>query len=274
MSNLATLPRERTESWDRNDPVAVRHAIRKGLHTGHTGKLAQGFVQANLAILTADYADEFARFCQRNPQPCPLLAMSEPGDPRLPELAEDLDIRTDLPSYRVWKDGEAVGDVQDISDVWRDDLVVFALGCSYSFEQALSEAGLPLHHWETGAQPAIYSTSIECRPAGRFSGPMVVSMRAFKPADAIRAVQITSRFPRVHGAPVHLGFPEQIGIADVNVPWQCGPADVREGEIPVFWACGVTPQEVIRRAKPPFSITHTPGHMLVTDLKNASLASF
>lgn len=261
-------------SDDLADPVAVRHAVRCGRLTGYTSRCAPGYVQANLAILPAAFAEEFLRFCQRNPQPCPLLAMSEPGSPRLPELAEDLDIRTDLPSYRVFKDGVATGDVSDIRNLWRDDFVVFALGCSYSFEQAMIEAGLKLNHWETGLEPAIYLTSIQCRPAGRFSGPMVVSMRSFKPADAIRAIQITSRFPRVHGAPVHIGLPEQIGIADVHKGWQGGPPDLREGEIPLFWACGVTPQSVIRSAKPPISITHTPSHMLVTDLRNASLASF
>ena len=263
------------ESLDRpiyEDPRELRHAIRKGDFATFTAMQAPGYVQANMCILPQDYADEFLLFCQRNPAPCPLLAMSDPGDPRLPELAEDLDLRTDLPAYRVFRDGEQVGDVTDISDLWQDDFVAFALGCSLSFEEPLVEAGVPLRHWETGEDVPTFLSSIECRPAGRFKGRMVVSMRPLKPADAIRAVQITTRLPKVHGAPVHIGIPEAIGIDDIHTSWQCGPSDVREGELPVFWACGITPQVAVAEAKPPICITHKPAHMLVTDVKNASLA--
>lgn len=258
--------------WDTSDPGEVRRRIRSGEYRGHTGALARGYVQANLAILPAGYAHEFARFCQRNPKPCPLLAMSEPGDPRLPELGRDLDLRTDLPSYRVFRDGEMDGDVGDIGALWRDDFVAFALGCSFSFEEPLVDAGLPIRHWQDGSVCPMYLTGIECAPAGRFHGPMVVSMRPFTPADAIKAVQITSRYPRVHGAPIHFGMPERIGIEDVGRAWQGDDPVIGADQVPVFWACGVTPQVAVRAARPPIAITHTPAHMLVTDVRNASLA--
>jgi uncharacterized protein YcsI (UPF0317 family) len=254
------------------DPREARRAIRSGALTGTTAAVAPGYVQANLAILPKDYALDFMTFCQRNPKPCPLLGTSEPGVPTLPTLADDLDIRTDVPAYRVFRDGEFVEDVADIRSLWRDDFVVFALGCSFSFEQPLVEAGLELRHWTTGTVVPMYLTSIDTAPAGPFGGKMVVSMRPFRPADAIRAVQITSRFPSVHGAPVHLGKPELIGIEDINKAWQGDDPEIRDDELPVFWACGVTPQVVVRQAKPPICITHKPGHMLVTDVLNASLA--
>ncbi len=269
---LAEAPHGLDLAWDTTDPREVRRQIRTGQYRGHTGALAKGFVQANLAIMSLDYAEDFLRFCQRNPKPCPLLAMSEPGDPRLPELAEDLDIRTDLPSYRVFRDGEFDGDVVSIEDLWRDDFVVFALGCSFSFEEPLVDAGLRVRHWEDGSVCPMFLTDIDCAPAGRFHSKLVVSMRPFTPAGAIKAVQITSRYPRVHGAPVHLGMPELIGIEDIGRAWQGDDPVLAPDEMPVFWACGVTPQVAVRSARPPLAITHTPAHMLVTDVRNASLA--
>jgi uncharacterized protein YcsI (UPF0317 family) len=269
---LAEAPHGLELAWDTADPREVRRQIRTGQYRGHTGALAKGFVQANLAIMPLDYAEDFLRFCQRNPKPCPLLAMSEPGDPRLPELAEDLDIRTDLPSYRVFRDGEYDGDVVSIEDLWRDDFVVFALGCSFSFEEPLVDAGLRLRHWEDGSVCPMFLTDIDCAPAGRFHSKLVVSMRPFNPADAIKAVQITSRYPRVHGAPVHLGMPELIGVEDIGRAWQGDDPKLTADQMPVFWACGVTPQVAVRSARPPLAITHTPAHMLVTDVRNASLA--
>ena len=269
---LAEAPHGLDLAWDTTDPREVRRQIRTGQYRGHTGALAKGFVQANLAIMSLDYAEDFLRFCQRNPKPCPLLAMSEPGDPRLPELAEDLDIRTDLPSYRVFRDGEYDGDVVSIEDIWRDDFVVFALGCSFSFEEPLVDAGLRVRHWEDGSVCPMFLTDIDCAPAGRFHSKLVVSMRPFTPAGAIKAVQITSRYPRVHGAPVHLGMPELIGIEDIGRAWQGDDPVLAPDEMPVFWACGVTPQVAVRSARPPLAITHTPAHMLVSDVRNASLA--
>lgn len=253
--------------------LAARLRIRRGEHRGPTAGLAPGHVQANLAILPAALAGDFLRFCHRNPKPCPLLAVSDPGDPRLPELGADLDIRTDIPRYRVWQHGELVAEVDDLGAWWRDDLVSFLLGCSFSFEEALLAEGLPIRHIEQGRNVPMYRTDVPTQAAGPFAGPLVVSMRPMRPADAIRAVQVTSRFPAVHGAPVHLGLPEAIGIADLGKPDYGDAVEVREGELPVFWACGVTPQSVIAACRPEFAITHAPGHMLVTDLLNARLAA-
>ena len=255
-----------------NEPRAIRQAIRQGQFRRHTAGVAPGYVQGNVCILPREYAEEFRLFCERNPKPCPLLAMTQPGDPRLPELGEDIDIRTDVPRYRVFRDGALAEDLTDLGDLWRDDLVTFVLGCSFSFEEALTAAGLPLRYVEQGRNVSMYRTSIDCAPAGRFRGKLVVSMRPFKAMDAIRAIEITSRYPRAHGAPVHLGRPDLIGIGDLAKPWAGDPTDVRADELPVFWACGITPQSVVLDAKPSFCITHAPGHMLVTDLKNAALA--
>ncbi len=250
-----------------------RRRIRTGDFTGPTAGLAAGNVQANLVILPKALAHDFLRFAQANPKPCPVLAVSEPGDPRLSRLGEDLDIRTDLPRYRVWRRGELTEEPADVRHVWRDDLVSFALGCSFSFEEALVEAGIELRHMTCGSNVSMYRTNIPCAPAGPFRGPLVVSMRPMRPAAAIRAVQITSRFPSVHGAPVHLGLPEEIGVADLAKPDYGDAVPVRADELPVFWACGVTPQAVIAEIRPEFCITHAPGSMLITDLRNASLAS-
>lgn len=256
------------------DGVAVRLACRSGGFAGHTSGLAPGYVQANLAILPAALADDFLRFCQRNPKPCPLVGVSEIGSPKLPELGSDLDLRTDLPRYRIWRDGELVGEPTCLADHWRDDLVAFALGCSFTFEEALTEAGLEVRNVALGVNVPMFRTSVACRPAGAFSGRLVVSMRPFRPADAIRAVQVTSRFPSVHGAPVHLGRPDLIGIGDLQRPDYGDPVPVHDDELPVFWACGVTPQSVIADARPEFAITHAPGCMLVSDRRNAEYAVF
>ena len=253
--------------------TAARRAIRSGRFSGPTAGLAAGNVQANLVVLPQALAHDFLRFAQANPKPCPVLAVSEAGDPRLPSLGEDLDIRTDLPRYRVWRRGALVAEPSDLLDVWRDDLVSFALGCSFSFEQALLDEGIELRHISCGSNVPMYRTSLPCTPAGPFHGPLVVSMRPMTPRAAIRAVQITSRFPAVHGAPVHLGLPEAIGIRDLASPDYGDAVPVHADELPVFWACGVTPQAVIAEVKPEFCITHAPGAMLVTDLRNTQLAS-
>jgi uncharacterized protein YcsI (UPF0317 family) len=256
-----------------NAGQAERRRIRTGSFTGPTAGLAPGNVQANLVVLPRDLAHDFLRFAQANPRPCPVLAVSDEGSPRLPGLGEDLDIRTDLPRYRLWRNGEPVEEPTDLLNVWRDDLVGFALGCSFSFEEALRADGIEVRHITLGCNVPMYRTNIPCVPAGVFSGPMVVSMRPMKPADAIRAVQITSRFPSVHGAPVHLGLPEAIGIADLGNPDYGDAVPVGVDELPVFWACGVTPQAVIANIKPEFCITHAPGSMLITDLRNTRLAA-
>ncbi|SDR63183.1 Uncharacterized protein YcsI, UPF0317 family [Rhizobiales bacterium GAS191] len=259
--------------FDLKSPQDTRLAARTGALDGPTSGLAPGFVQGNLAILPAELAGDFLRFCQRNPKPCPVIGVSEVGDPKLPLLGQDLDIRTDIPRYRVWKDGVMVEEPQDILSWWRNDLVAFVIGCSHSFEEALIEDGLSIRHIERGSTVPMFRTSIACAPAGPFKGPMVVSMRPFRPADAIRAVQITTRFPSVHGAPVHIGLPELIGIQDVARPDFGEAVPVAPDELPVFWACGVTPQAVIAAAKPAFAITHAPGRMIVTDIRNSKLAA-
>jgi uncharacterized protein YcsI (UPF0317 family) len=250
-----------------------RERIRRGDVIGPTAGLAPGNVQANLVVLPQALAHDFLRFAQANPKPCPVLAVSEPGDPHLPMLGADLDVRTDLPRYRVWRHGELIAEPRRLHHVWRADLVSFALGCSFSFEQALIEEGIELRHISCGSNVPMYKTSIACAPAGQFAGPLVVSMRPLKPADAIRAIQITSRFPSVHGAPIHIGLPAAIGIADLDKPDYGDAVPVYRDELPVFWACGVTPQAVIAEAKPEFCITHAPGSMLITDLPNTGLAS-
>lgn len=257
-----------------SDAQQVRRMIRSGLWTAHTSGLANDHVQGNVVILPQALANDFLRYCQRNPKPCPVLAMSEPGDGRLPGLGLDINICTDLPRYRVWRKGEVIDEPTDISSLWRTDLVSFVLGCSFSFEHALMQAGLRLRHIEQGKNVAMYRTNIQTQAAGVFHGPMVVSMRPMLAADAIRAIQVTSRFPNVHGAPVHLGDPALIGIADIGAPDYGDAVELKSGEIPVFWACGVTPQAALRQAQPEFCITHAPGAMLITDLLNQQLASF
>lgn len=252
----------------------IRLSARSGEFDRPTAGLAYGFVQANLVILPADQAMDFLLFCQRNPKPCPILGVSSPGERNIPGLGLNLDIATDVPRYLVWHNGEMTAETTDISAHWRDDLVTFALGCSFSFEEALLEQGLELRHISQGCNVSMYRTNVPTVPAGPFHGQLVVTMRPFKPADAIRAIQVTSRFPSVHGAPVHIGDPAQIGIADLAKPDYGDPVQIKDGEIPVYWACGVTPQSVLMASRPAFCITHAPGHMLVTDRRNAELATF
>jgi hypothetical protein len=259
---------------ERIDARALRRAIRAGRHRAHTVGLAPGRVQGNLVVLPQALAGDFMRFCQRNPKPCPLLAVTEPGDPLARDLGEDVDLRTDVPRYRVWREGVLEGEVDDLRALWRDDWVGFVLGCSFSFEQALLDDGIPLRHVAQGRNVAMYRTSIPTAPAGRFAGPLVVSMRPMTAAHAIRAVQVTSRFPSVHGAPVHFGDPAAIGIADLSRPDYGDAVDILPGEVPVFWACGVTPQAALIAARPEVCVTHAPGCMLVTDRLNTELAAF
>jgi len=253
-------------------PAELRHKIRLGEHDGNTSGFCAGYVQCNIVILPADLAGDFTRFCQLNPKPCPLVSFSAcAGDPALGQLG-DIDIRSDVPSYRVFEHGMLVDEVNDITSLWRDDLVTFALGCSFSFEEALLADGLDIRNVSMGVNVPMYRTNIACQQAGAFAGDMVVSMRPFKAADAIRAIQICTRFPSVHGAPVHMGDPALIGIGDLASPDYGDPVVLEDDEIPLFWACGVTPQVALEQARPPFAITHSPGCMLVTDLRNSQLA--
>jgi uncharacterized protein YcsI (UPF0317 family) len=251
----------------------LRAKIRQGEHQGNTSGLAAGFVQGNIVILPQDWANEFLQFCQLNPKPCPLIGMSSnAGDFILPSMGKDVDIRTDVPQYRLFEQGKVSQEVYDIKELWRDDLVTFVLGCSFSFEEALIADGLEVRNITEGKNVPMYRTNIACKSAGRFSGNMVVSMRPMLAADAIRAIQICTRFPSVHGAPVHIGDPSLLGIKDINHTDYGDAVTIKENEIPVFWACGVTPQAALEQAKPPFCITHSPGCMLVTDIANSKLS--
>lgn len=250
-------------------PRQVRETIRRGAFEGPTAGLGGDALQGNLVILPADEATDFLRYCQQNPRPCPLLAVGARGDPALPTLGHDIDLRHDLPRYHLWRDGVLVADPTDIADLWQDDLIGFVIGCSFSFEDALSRAGIPVRHQAAGRNVPMYRTNLATRAAGRFGGPLVVSLRAMPAADAIEAVRICDGFPLAHGMPVHLGDPALIGITDIHTPDYGDPPVIRSGDIPVFWACGVTPQAAIAAARPAFAITHAPGYMLVTDIPAA-----
>lgn len=251
----------------------VRHAARSGALRSATAGLAPGYIQGNLAILPARDAEDFGRFCALNPKPCPVIGVGTPGAPTIATLGADIDLRTDLPGYRVWRDGALIDEPHDIRRWWRDDFVAFVIGCSFSFEAALLAAGIPLRHIALGCNVAMYRTTIACAPAGRFAGPMVVSMRPLRVRDVDRAIEITGRVPGAHGAPIHVGAPEKIGIADVAKPDYGDAIAVERDEVPVFWACGVTPQVAIGVARPDLAITHAPGKMLVTDLVEDPIAT-
>ncbi|MDF2035739.1 putative hydro-lyase [Cytobacillus oceanisediminis] len=250
------------------NPDEARKLIRVQDWNKPTAGMANGFIQANLAILPKELAFEFLLFCQRNPKSCPIIDVTEPGSPVPMLSAPNADIRTDLPKYRVYKNGELAEELSDITSYWNDDMVAFLIGCSFTFEDALLKNNIPIRHIEENRNVPMYKTNIGCVGAGQFEGPMVVSMRPMTEKEAIRAVQVTSRFPSVHGAPVHIGNPEAIGINNIQRPDFGDPVTIKDGEVPVFWACGVTPQAVAMHVKPEIMITHAPGHMFITDLKN------
>ncbi|MDI9336317.1 MAG: putative hydro-lyase [Gammaproteobacteria bacterium] len=244
-----------------------RQSVRQGEWTLHTSGVLPGHLQGNVVILPSDWAQDFYQFCLNNPKPCPIIGMSEVGDPRLPALGLDLDIRIDVPKYRIWQNGKLVSEVTDIKDYWNSNLVAFVLGCSFTFESALVRAGIPLRHLEHRKNVAMYNTTLALKPSARFWGNMVVSMRPLTVADTIRAIEISSRLPQAHGAPVHFGSPNDIGIADLQNPEYGESVEILSNELPVFWACGVTPQQVLTQVKPPFCITHAPGCMLLADVQ-------
>jgi uncharacterized protein YcsI (UPF0317 family) len=257
---------------DFTDPTAIRQAIRRGEWTRTTAGLAAGYTQANLVIVPRDLAYDFLLFCQRNPKPCPVLEVTDAGRYEPILTAPGADLRHDLPAYRVFRNGEMIEECQDIAHLWRDDRVAFLLGCSFTFEAALLAAGLPLRHLDRGCNVSMYRTNRDCVGAGDFQGPLVVSMRPL-PGDMVaRAVQVTARYPAVHGAPVHIGDPDALGIDDLSQPDYGDFLPLEDGEVPVFWACGVTPQAVALAARIPFMITHAPGHMFITDIPDKTLA--
>jgi uncharacterized protein YcsI (UPF0317 family) len=251
----------------RMSPSELRALIRAGRFCGPTAGLARGYVQTNVVIMPGEAAGEFEEFCRLNPRPCPLVARTAVGKPTIPEAAAGADLRTDVPRYRLFRNGVPQAfEPTDIGDLWRDDFVGFLLGCSFTFESALQAAGLPVRHCEEGRNVPMYRTNIACRPAGRFAGPLVVSMRPYRLEQLADVRRITGSYPEMHGAPIHAGDPRSIGIADISRPDFGEAVSIRPGEVPVFWACGVTPQLALPRAGCPLVITHSPGCMFVTDL--------
>lgn len=253
------------------NPKEIRTLIKEQKITGQTSGMCAGYAQANLCILPKDLAFDFLLFCNRNPKPCPVLEVGDAGSRVIREMADHADVATDFPKYRIWKNGLLAEEVTDISDIWQDDFVYFLIGCSFSFEAELLEAGIPVRHIEENRNVPMFNTNIPLKKAGIFGGNMVVSMRPIPYDLVVKAVNVTAAMPRVHGAPIHIGDPERIGINDISNPDYGEAVTVRDGEVPVFWPCGVTPQNTVMNAKPPIAITHSPGHMFITDVKNASL---
>lgn len=253
-------------------PKDMRALIRSGEWTHPTSGLCLPHVQANMIVLPKDWAYDFLVFAQRNPKPCPILDITEVGKGEAKLIAPNSDVRTDIPRYRIWENGELTAEPTDAAEYWRDDLVAILLGCSFSFEGAMIEAGIPVRHMDMGCNVPMYITNIECAPAGRLSGPMVVSMRPVKHRQVPKAVMATGRFPAVHGAPIHVGDPSVIGIKNIGKPDFGDSVEIRDGEVPVFWACGVTPQAAVMKSKPPFAITHAPGYMFIGDPRDADYA--
>ena len=253
-------------------PKEIRNLIRKGKWDKLTAGLAMGYAQANLVILPQKYAFDFLLFCQRNAKPCPLLEVLEPGEFKTKFLSLDADIRTDIPLYNIYRKGRLQNTVREIKNLWKEDFVSFLLGCSFSFEEAMLRAKIPVRHIEENKNVPMFITHISCKPAGVFHGPMVVTMRPIPSEKVARVVQITSRYASVHGAPIHIGEPSAIGIKDLRRPDFGDPVTIKKGEVPVFWACGVTPQAVVMKARPDLCITHLPGHMFISGLLNEELA--
>lgn len=252
-------------------PLAFRQLIREGKFTEPTSGYCPGFAQANLIILPKEEAYDFLLFAQRNPKACPLLEVTDVGERLTKYVAKDCDIATDFPKYWIYRDGVKVEEVTDISSYWQDDFVAFVIGCSFSFESEMIDAGIEIRHNTMGCNVPMYITNIDCVPAGRFSGKMVVSMRPIPSNQLVKTVTVTAALPKVHGSPIHIGDPKEIGITDVAHPDFGDPVEIRPGETTVFWPCGVTPQSIVMNVKPKLAITHAPGHMLVTDVKNVDL---
>ena len=252
----------------------VRSLIRENKVIRPTSGMALGHAQANLAILPRDLAYDFLLFAQRNPKPCPILDVTEVGSPEPCIVAPGADLRYDIAKYRIYRHGQLEDEVLDIEKYWTKDMVAFLLGCSFTFETPLLRNGIPIRHIEENCNVPMYITNIECVPAGVFSGPTVVSMRPIPEEMVVRAVQVTSRLPAVHGAPVHIGNPARIGIKDINKPDLGDPVTIKPGEVPVFWACGCTPQAVAMKVKPEIMITHAPGYMFICDTKDDTLSVF
>ncbi|AGX44057.1 putative hydro-lyase [Clostridium saccharobutylicum] len=258
-------------NYSQMDPAEVRRLIREGEITGPTSGMCAGYAQANLVILPKDLAYDFLLFTQRNQKSCPILEVSDMGSRSLKYIANNVDIAKDIPKYRVYEDGILTGEYTSVEHLWRDNFVSFLIGCSFSFESELLEAGISIRHIEENCNVPMFKTNIECEPAGIFNGKMVVSMRPIPYDQIVKSVMVTGTMPKVHGAPIHIGDPSVIGISDVTKPDFGDSVQIKEGEVPVFWPCGVTPQSVVMNVKPKIVITHSPGHMLITDVKNVDL---
>lgn len=259
------------KDFENESPQFVRELIEKGSIIGPTSGMCNGFAQANLVILPQKYAFDFLLFAMRNPRSCPILEVTEPGVKLLKTTANNADITKVIPKYRIFKNGILEEEVSDIGNYWRDDLVSFLIGCSFSFESELLSADVPVRQIEENCNVPMYKTNIACESAGVFHGNMVVSMRPIPQELVPKAILITGAMPKVHGAPIHVGTPEYIGIKDISSPDFGDPVTIYENEVPVFWPCGVTPQAAVMASKPDFCITHSPGHMLITDVKNVNL---
>lgn len=253
------------------EPAYVRNLIRQGRITYPTAGMCGGYAQANLVVLPAEYAEDFRRFAELNPKPCPILEITKAGDPFTRRVAKEASIVTDIPKYFIYKNGVKTDECTDASQYWRDDFVGFLIGCSFSFEDSLQKGGIEVRHITMGRNVPIYRTNLPCQPSGPFTGPLIVSMRLIKAELKDLAYEITAKFPNVHGAPIHVGDPSAIGIKDINRPDYGEPVDINEGELPVFWACGVTTQAAVENARPEIVITHAPGHMFITDILNDEL---
>jgi uncharacterized protein YcsI (UPF0317 family) len=273
VTNASTETELSKDELLRLDPSGIRAAISAGRWTRPSEGMAPGYAQANLIVVPKDVAFEFLLFCQRNPKPCPIVEVTDPGSPIIKQVADNADVRTDLARYCVYEKGELIDEPTDISAYWRDDLVAFLVGCSYSFEEALLRTGIPLRHQEENKIVSVYTSNVPCVPAGRFAGPMVVSMRPVRHDQLVRAIQVTSRFPATHGAPVHVGDPGRIGIDLDDVAFGSNRIEVKDDEVPVFWGCGGTPQAVALNSKIDFMITHKIGHLFITDVLSEQLAA-
>jgi len=254
-------------------PKELRLLIRSGKYNKPTAGLGMGYAQANIYILPLRYAFDFFLFTQRNPKPCPVLDVLGPGTHETVFLAPNSDIRSDVPKYHVFRKGKLTEKREDIKEIWQDDFVTFFLGCSFTFEEALLRSHIPVRHIEEGKNVPMYITNIRCRDGGIFNGPLIVTMRPIPAEKIVKAVQITARYPSVHGSPVHIGSPQEIGIKDLSKPDFGDAVEIKDGEKPVYWACGVTPQEALLHARPDICITHSPGHMFVSDKLNEEFAT-
>lgn len=252
-------------------PNQVRQLIREGSLTAQTSGMCNGYAQANLCILPREYAFDFLLFCMRNPKPCPILEVGDIGSREIKTMAKSADVCKDFPKYRIWEYGVLKEEVTDITDYWQNDFVYFLIGCSFSFESEMLEAEIPVRHIEEHKNVPMFNTNIVLNSAGSFHGNMVVSMRPIPDELIVKAVNVTAGMPRVHGAPIQIGHPEEIGITDVTKPDYGDSVTINPGETPIFWACGVTPQNAVMQTKPPIAITHSPGHMFITDVKNVNL---